>query len=239
MTGQDVIQRVLVDLGESKSTAAVQQMMRYPDHVRFTADQIARRTWSLYKTAVTDIIANQIEYTLPSKPFRDMAMNIVDAYGFVWPIAQITPEQADQQYFGWRDPQNLYLGDGRPRVAIVEGLLTYKLYPVPNYNAQDGLMISGYFGVDKWYDINMESPLQVGADECWIAGVSLRRCKEMRRVDPTYSELIPSLEIDYRTLWQQLYGESVGANAARRGGIIPAIGNRYNLGGGWSWGGSY
>lgn len=236
MTGLDFIEDAKVRLGESQSTSAQQQSMLYPRHVRWAADKLARDTWALYRNAVTDIIDGQVEYSIPSRPFRLMAVCVNDGSGNIRPLDAITPETVDIQYGNWRTSNPTSTYQGVPEFYLPEGLLEYKLFPTPNYSVQDGLLVGGYYGVDKWWNMADDSPLPEAYDEAIVMGTAWRRCVEMQRVDPTYASLIAQYKSEFESLKRDLYRESLGANAARRSGAVPAGGGRLgSFGAGWGW----
>ena len=233
MTGNDFIARSLVDLGESQSTSAQQQSMRYPDHARDTANEIAEETFSIYRTAVIDIVDGQLDYEFPLKPFRTDSLSITYPNGRVLPLDSITVAEADREFPGWRSTGINQFVTSR-RFYISEGANNYKIIPAPGYNWPDGLMVTGYYGVSKWWDMGDECPLQNGSNRCMQVGIELKRCLEMRRQDPTYAQLIPELQKEYNTTKSRLYMNAINSNAARREGIVPGS-RKTNFGCGWGW----
>jgi hypothetical protein len=249
MTGNDIIQSGLVRLGESLSTGAQQQSMLWPDHVRWAANRLARDTWCLYRLASTDILMGQGVYKMPKRPFRAMAVLVKDDNGNIWPISGITAEQADSLYYNWRaspgssPPAGLpstsvpQIYQGVPVQYIDDTLDTLCLIPIPNYGAQDGLMVAGYYGVDKWWDMNDECPLPDGHQQAVITGACWQRCEEMLMIDPRYAAVLPRYQSRFESEKRDLYRECVGAIEARRG-QVPSMGKRmgaYGLGWGF-WG---
>lgn len=238
MTGQEIIFACQIWLSESQSTSAQQQSQLYPQHARNSANDIARRTDCIYRTACNDIIAGQVEYAMPLRPYRLGSLCAKDPVGNIRKLASITPEQADKRYAGWRNAQatnTVY--SGVPMFYIPQGHLTYKLFPVPNYSIQDGILVAGHYGVDKWWDMGQGSPLPEGLDwdEAIQALICKRRCIEMMRNDSTYASLLPIWTKDSEEKLKQLYSDEFAFDEAHRS-FIPSRGERIGaFGNGWGW----
>lgn len=226
-------------LGESLSTAAQQQTMLYPRHTRFTLDRVARETWTLYRTAVCDIVAGQPEYVLPAAPFRIESICTQDGSGNVFPLAAITEQEADRQFWNWRTPiSDSAALTGVPRYFVERGMMSFSLLPVPQFSVQDGLLITGYWGVSDWWGMDDESPLPSFCDEATRNGLCYLRCLEMQRLDPTYGPLIKQYLDLFTASLRDAYGTSLSATPARRGGLVPSRGSGMGAGGfgaGWVW----
>ena len=237
-TGNDFIQVSMNDLGENLSGLTELQQSRYPSHVRQAMDLVARRSWCLRRMATTDIIAGQVQYDFPLRPFREMAINVNDGYGNIWPVTSITPERADQLFPNWRAAQNTSGSyyEGVPRYFIESGPKVFSVLPVPNYSVMDGIMIEGYFGVGDWYSMDMESPLDQSMD--WVIGLGTKwlRCREMKSIDPVkYRPLEQDYVKDFDGYIRMTYREALAKTASRRAGVTSDKSNRYSCVGGWGW----
>lgn len=234
MTGQDYIERSIVDLRESQSTAPSQQMMMYPDHAIWTADQLAEKTAELFGNAVIDIISGQREYVMPRRPWRFGGVCINDGSGNIFPLTPIAPEVADTRFFNWRgtNPGSPNY-QGIPRYYVEQGTTSCVLLPTPNYNVQDGLRVWGYFNIGKWWDMSQECPLGDLYDEAMFRGISMRRCEEMLGVDPLYAEKLPVHTNAFNERFRDLKRMAYGKVASRRN-AVPSLGTRFGGWGGWT-----
>jgi hypothetical protein len=235
-TGFDVVSEIQVRLRESQSTTVQQQSMLYLRHVRRTLDEVGRRTWSIFDTAVCDIISGQTQYVMPHRPFELRTLNINDGNGNIFSIDSITMEEADDKFGLWRNGTQSSgpLYQGIPRFYVDEGTNVFWLLPTPNYNVQDGIIVNGYFGVDKWYTMDLPLPLPEGFDEVVMYGTAMRRCEEMKPQDVLYAQMLPDYSAKYEDLLCRHYREALGKTASRRN-FIPSLGKRTGWGGGWSW----
>lgn len=243
-TGLYAIESVKVRLGESLSTAAAQQTMLYADHARRVANRIAKRSWCLYLTATIDIIQYQVSYPVPNRPFRLDTVCINDGNGNIFPIAGITYDQADSMFYNWRGQTtvplnqqgNLPVYQGVPTHYIDDGAKSMVLLPVPNYNAQAGLQVTGYFGVDKWWNMADECPLPEDEEygEVLIYGICAERALELKKIDASYATVQKDYEEKYERGIRSLYRLALGANSARRS-AIPSLGKRLGYCNGWGY----
>ena len=247
MTGQQCIWEAQVLCGESRSTAASQQSMLWAKHVRRSADMIARKTYTLKRHAVTDLIGNQVEYAMPQRPFQLISINIVDPQGNIRKLGSTDDMAADCDFYAWRTQPSQPVQSGNftgiPAYYIPEGNQSYFLWPVPNYSVLSGLYVTGYYGVDDWWDMSQEQPWGTDSvnneayDEGIIHGGVVRRCREMKRLDPTYAQIMPDYQLSYQQFLDDRYGEALVANEAD-GSMIPSLGARYgSWGTGWNWAG--
>jgi len=225
-TGWDVAYEAMLRLGEDRSTLASQQQQLYTRHVRREMSDVAKTTFSLYRNAVTDLIAGQQEYCPPSRPFSRQTINILDGQGNVWPLNPITAAQADNKpwYHNWRSPQ--FQVQGIPSTYIEEGISNYVLYPVPNYSMENGVIISGYWAVGEWFNMADCLPREWDCDanffEVLVLGVCIKRCMEMMSRDPaTYGPLLQMYEPRYKDMLDTLRMESMRRSAGRRSGVVP------------------
>lgn len=234
-TGFDIVSEVQVLLGESLSTTAQQQSMLYPRHVARTLDEIARKTWSLFDTAVCDIIAGQAEYVMPHRPYELRSVCANDGNGNIYPLAALTVQQADDQFYNWQNTSTPGpLWTGVPGYYINE-INKFWLLPVPNYNQQAGLIVRGYFGVDLFYTLDMCIPLPEGYQECVVMGTAYRRCREMKPRNSDYAAMMADYDRDYHRLLNRLYAESIRRTSATRNSI-PSSGRQLSYwSGGWYW----
>ena len=239
MTGNAFISTSVLMLGEElNSTLAVQSTL-YPSHVRNAMDKLARRCWCFYRQAVADLVEGQVQYRFPLKPYREMAININDGNGNIFPITSITPEGADRKFPNWRATPNQTGStyQGVPQYIIEMGMQTCSLLPIPNYNCQDGLIVAGYFGIGPWYPMEDESPLDESMDDAIQYGTCYFRCKEMKSIDPTkYGPLEAQYKVDFEERVRMSYRESLSKTESRRAGVTSDKGYRWNLGGSWSLG---
>jgi hypothetical protein len=234
--GFDIMAEVQVRLRESQSTVAQQQSMIYLRHVRRALDEVGRRTWSLFDTAVCDLIANQVEYVMPRRPFELRSVSINDSNGNIFPIAGLTVSDADEQFPNWRNTNvGGPLWSGVPTYYVDEGSNRFWLLPTPSYNQQAGLLIAGYYGVDKWYTMDMCIPLPEGYDEAVTLATAWRRCVEMAPQDPLYREMLPDYKRDFEEICCRLYSERIRRTEASRN-TIPSSGKRVTSWvNGWGW----
>jgi hypothetical protein len=228
------IEEAKVRLGESLSTAAAQQSMLYAPHVRRIANRIAQRTYSLYASCVTDIISGKVTYEIPRRPFRLGSVCVNDGNGNIFPLAGVTYEQADGMFYNWRNQNSPQQYQGVPAYYIDDGARSYTLLPVPNYNAQSGLLVNGYIGVDKWWNMADECPLpqNEAIDEAIIYGVCAERAMEMKKIDASYGSVQKDYEMKFAERLRELYRQAVGLNEARRN-ALPSMGKKL---GAWSGG---
>lgn len=235
-TGFNIISEVQVRLQESQSTTALQQAMLYTRHVRRVMDEVARRTWCIYKNAVTDLISGQLEYIPPARPYELRTVCVNDGNGNIRPLTALTPTQANNNFYNWQSGGTNSTYQGVPRFYVEQGTSTFIPLPVPNYNCQDGLIVGGYLGVDEWYTPDMCIPFDTGFEEVIVLGVAWRRCIEMAPFDPMYAQMLPQYKSDYLEILDRLYMESMRRTASRRGGLVPSSGNRVgSFGGCWGW----
>lgn len=235
-TGVLVIRDCQLRCGESLSTAAQQQSQIYPDHVRFVADQIARDTFSLYRHAAIQMISGQMEYVAPYQPYDLQDVSCVDQVGNVIPMQCITPAVANGLFRYWQNPLATNPYPGIPRYYIREGLDMFKVLPIPNYNAINGFILSGLWGVDKWYNLNDPAPLPTGSDTCWKYGVVVQRCLEMKRIEPAYAVTLQDYEPRYEDAKCNLYRQISDGSAALTS-QVPSKGGigYYDMGQGWAF----
>jgi len=247
-TGLYYAEESRVRLGESLSTAAAQQSMLYSAHARRVANRIAKKTYCLYLTSTVDIINGQAFYPIPHRPFRLDTVCVNDGNGNIFPVSGLTYAQADSMYYNWRSQTvaplnqagNLPVYQGVPVNYIDDGAKTLILLPVPNYNAQAGLLVTGYFGVDKWWDMSDECPLpqdeQYG--EVLVYGICAERALELKKIDSSYASVQADYESKYKRGILDLYKQALGANEARRS-AIPTLGKRLGYCDGVAvWGGT-
>lgn len=219
----------------------MQQAQLWPRHVRRAANDVAKLTWSLQRTATIDVVANQVQYTMPSRMFYVSTVCVNDGFGNIWPLGSSNEALADNQLWNWRASGNVTgpTYQGVPSACIVEGLQTFKLIPVPNYSVEDGLIVGGYFGVDKWWSMSDECPLPDDEEynEAVEVGACYRRCMEMKSVDPLYAAGAVDYKLQADEIIRNLYRQSTTANQSRRDGTIPSLGNRMGNWGaaGWNW----
>ena len=239
MTGQEMIDEIQVRLQESLSTSALQQGMLYPRHVRRAADKVARDFFCLYATSTTDLIANQTSYEFPIRPFRFDRLRVDQGNGVITPIAGISPDAADSKFPNWTGQPPVL--QGVPQFYVDAGSDTLALVPTPNYSVQDGIYTDGYFGVDQWWDMEDDCPLNEAYDEIIIVGALIRRCSEMMGTDPIYAvkkkdAQDPHNEDGYPALSRRHYRERIGRSEATRN-AIPSRGKRLGAWSGWTvWG---
>jgi hypothetical protein len=228
-----------VRLGESISTAAAQQTMLYSKHVLRVANTIAKRTFSLYLTCSTDIIQGQVSYAIPRRPFRLGSVCITDNSGNVFPLAGITYEQADDMFYNWRNTNSPQQYQGVPQYYIDDGAKYYTLLPIANYSAQAALLVNGYFGIDKWWNMGDPCPLPDWPDmeEALIYGVCAERALELKKGDSAYASVQKDYEVKFEKKMQSLCRQMYGMNAARRS-ALPTQQRRLGSFQGWNvWGG--
>lgn len=241
-----MISEISLTLGEDVSDITELQGTMLPTWLRRSADMIARKTWSIYRWAVTDIIQYQQDYVLPSAPFRfdDIYASYYNRPPYV--LNAITTAQAADQCYNWiatsQNQEQLQVWQGIPSDYILEGVTKYKLYPIPNYNLQDGLMICGYWGVsDKDWAMQDDCPLpdQSAYNDAVITGAKVRRCKELSALNPEfaakYGPMAKEFEADLAPMIRDLYKLSAGATEARRGGVVPSGGRRNGWAAGWTY----
>lgn len=234
MNGNDMIEECQLRNQESLSTTAAQQSMLYPDHVRRSADTIARTLHILFATSETDIISGQLQYVLPKRPFRSESFRANDGNGNVFPLTALNTEAANSKFYNWNaQPPASPVWQGLPQFIVDNGGADVYILPVPNYNCQGGLMIDGYFGVDKWWNMNDDSPLEEGYDEVIIVGACIRRCMEMITVDNGYSTRLPLYQGQYSDLMRRHYRERIGRSEATRQ-AVPSRGKRLGSWAGWT-----
>lgn len=233
-TGIDMISYCQLVLGETKSTAAQLQSQLWPIHMRDSASFIAKKAHNLYLSARHDIIDGQVEYCLPYSPFEIRAVNVVSATGNIYPLASIRPEDMDDGYYLWRN--NPAAWTGTPMYFVTEGADRYKLYPTPNYFAQNGLNIEGYFDCKFWQMPDC-SPLPSHCDEGIKMGAIYRRCREMAS-NPDYAQKLKLFENDYEAQKNLAVRISTEHDEAHRNGGPPSMGKSLGAwGGGWTaWG---
>ena len=241
MTGNDYIFECQTLLGESLSTSAQQQSQLYPRHVMRAANTVAERTYCLYRSAVCDLVSGQAEYESPYRPYKETSVCVKDTMGNIYPLASIEVETANARYPLW---QNNPVGSvqnytGQPMFYIPEGLKAFRLFPIPNYNAHDGLIVSGYFGVDEWWDMTQESPLPKGTawDQAVVTCTARYRCEEMIRQDPTYKDVYVIHKANMKEQLNHLYGVAMQANKSRTE-MVPMRASTYPVYAGWGFWGS-
>jgi hypothetical protein len=230
------IEEAKVRLGESLSTAPAQQTMLYTAHTRRVANRVAKASWCLYATASTDIIQGQVSYPIPHRPFRLDTVCINDGNGNVFPIAGITFAQADSMFYNWRNQNAPQQYQGVPQYYIDDGAKNYSLIPVPNYNQQAGLLVNGYYGVDKWWNMGDDCPLPEDEEygEALIFGLCAERALELKKIDASYAAIQQDYERKFKESLRNLYRHALGANEARRS-ALPTNSKRLGAYQGWTW----
>lgn len=235
-----MIDEIQVRLQESLSTTALQQSQLYPRHVRRAADKVARDHHCLFATASTDLISGQVQYDIPKRPFRLESVRVNAANGVIFPIAGKGFDSANSDFPNWTSSPPVW--QGVPQFYVDSGGKTFYVVPVPDYGAQDGLLVDGYFGVDEWWDMEDDCPLPEGYEEIIIAGALIRRCDEMLGSDPIYAAKKaaaenPRSETSYSALHRRCARERIGRSEATRN-AIPSRGKRLGAWSGWVvWGG--
>jgi hypothetical protein len=236
VTGQEIIDEVQVRLQESLSTTALQQSQLYPRHARRAADKVARNYHCLFATATTDLISGQVQYEIPKRPFRSESIRVNAGNGVTFPIDGLDFAAANSKFPNWTQSPPVW--QGVPQFYVDSGGTTIYLVPVPNYGVQDGLLIDGYYGVDKWWDMEDDCPLPESYMDTGIVvlGAVIERCSEMLGTDPIYAAKKKDAEIDYDKLHRQLNRERIGRSEATRN-AIPTRGKRLGAWSGWVvWG---
>ena len=193
--GNFFIGQAQVLLAEGMSTLPQSQTMLYPQHVWRTADEIARATFAVYGHVATSLVSTQPYYTLPYSAKQVRAVSIVDGNGNVRPVEYASPEEANQFRNQWNANTNVW--EGLPEYYLVENQNQVNLFPVSNYAATNGLIVSAYQGVAEWWDMASLSPLPEWADELLTQGIVVRRCREMMMNDPRYAQVLPVYEKSY------------------------------------------
>ena len=219
-------------LGEGLNGLTQVQSTLYTRHASRAADKLARECWALYGHAVQPIIENQPMYELPAAPYRFDTCSVNDGYGNIYPISAITTQEANAKFPNWLSSGQW---PGIPQCYVEEGIKRFYLLPIPNYSIQDGITITGYWGVPfGLWDMSTDSPLGTNFDEAVMLGTCYYRCREMKAIDPQkYGPLEQQYKRDFQDAIEQNYGEAVESTEARRGGVVPARQQWY---GWWAFG---
>lgn len=235
MTGNDIINEIGLFLHESLASLGSLQNQKYASHVRRIASEIAVATKSVYRHAAIAIVPSETTYELPYAPIEVRGVNIIDPSGQMRKLTRITATKAQTLFndFATTNPSDY---GGVPEYYLIEAYTNIKLFPVANYAAPLGLIVSAYWSVDSWLQMSDPLPIPAYTHSALSNGVGWYRCREMLGTDAVYATNLPLYQKDYQ---EALAGFIVGTKAstfALRGGPPPVNGVPYGtLSSPWNW----
>lgn len=232
MTRDDISKRAQALLAFWPGTQGNLNDYLLDEAVTRAADNLARDSRCYYGYEYSDVVSGQFEYCAP-EIFEVNSLEILDQNNNKHLLMAMTPDQMDAQWGAiWRQPNSQSGLNGLPRYYIQEGENRFRLFPVPNYNAAQGLRVEGYM-TPLWPNPDDDCPFPVRDHWTVIYGAAILRAVEM----PTDENLarVKGIQMQYDRGFARINREAAQLTGARRY-------SHYNGGIQWyggGWGGGY
>ncbi len=184
MTRQQIIAAAVLDSGEYKrGQEANDNPFSTNRWVDLAVSDLCRITESAYLTIRTDIVDGQSLYCANCNLFYIESVTVTAEDGTLVPLALTQAYDANVYAPNYRADSPVTTGT--PNSIVFQGANNYLLHPVPDYDADNGLVFRG-FGVltnAAWSDDDDECPLPERTHETIASYVATRLARKNEEYD--------------------------------------------------------
>lgn len=179
-------------------------------------DEIAR-LGAYFKTSQMDVTSAVASYLQPGLwKIRSIVVTNSATASSILPV--VRPEEIDVFLPSWRSAAP----SGTPQYVVMEGIDNLVLYPGPNYNFANGIVVKGYAtpsnagtaGANIWPLATDNCPLSERMHYAVVTGVAAMRCEQYP--SPENATRVQTLQARYQQHKDMIRSEVLAANPSLR-----------------------